>query len=148
MDAVQTSRAAVLALRFLARNIALAAGDSGDGVSEKINTSEPPAWDGLRPHFELWLSDLTSDTDTEEAATRWQQLASRVIRNVAHDLLTSAPGAATFGRSVVLNKKTTHLDIGLAALWFNSALRKALPLAFPPTNNKEDSDVTLTHSAH
>lgn len=147
VNAVQASRAAVLALRNLARNIALAAGDSGDGVSEKVNASEQPAWDGLRPHFEVWLSGLTSETDTEEAETRWQSVTSSVIRDVAHALLTSAPSAATFGRTVVLSKRTTHLDVGLATLWFNSALRKALPLAFPP-NNTEDSDVTLAHSTH
>lgn len=147
VDAVQDARAAVLSLRNLARNIALAAGDSGEGVSDKINAIEPPAWDGLRPHFESWLSALTSDTDIEVAAIRWQGLVASVIREVAQDLLDSAPSAATFGRPVVLRTGTTRLDIGLAGLWFTSGLRKALPLAFT-LNKKEDSDVVADHLAH
>ncbi len=148
VDAVNASRAAVNALRSLARNVALAAGDSGDDVSDKADAIELPAWDALRPHFERWLATLTPDTTTEDAETAWQHTTARVVRGVAEEHLRMAPSAAVFGRSVTLRNGETHLDLGLAGLWFNAALKKALPLAHPAATKEDTHDVTLAHSTH
>lgn len=148
VDSVIAARAAVNALRTLARNVALAAGDSGDDVSARADAIELPAWDALRPHFERWLATLTPQATTEEAETYWQHTSTQVVRRVAAEHLRMAPSAAVFGRAVTQNNRETHLDLGLADLRFNAALRKALPLAYPSVPKEDTRDVTLAHSTH
>jgi CRISPR system Cascade subunit CasA len=51
-----------------------------------------------------------------------------VVRRLAEEAVSSAGEAAWKGR-VLLGR---HVDSGRADVWFRAALRKALPLAFPP----------------
>lgn len=146
VDAVEAARRGILSLRDFARNVELAAGDSGDDVPGKIQGLEVDAYDQLRTPFEEWLGSLTSDTDTEVAATDWERTVARMIWQIAMDHAQRCPATAVFGRPINLkkpgadkDKKDIHMDLGLAQVWLRASLRRVLPLAHPSTS-KEGSD--------
>lgn len=140
VDAVKEAQNAVMVFRDFTRNVALASGDSGDKVSERHADEESAVYDLLRPRFETWASTLTLDTDRDEARTRWQREVSMVLQTAASNHARIAPTSAVFGRTVKLRERERHMDLGLASLWFRSALFKALPLAHP-SSKKEFDDV-------
>lgn len=123
--AVRRCEAAVQAFTNLAGNLARAAGGAAEGARARAEETAFAALDGP---FRRWVAGLTSSSDLTSVATAWQGEVATVVRRLAEEAVSSAGEAAWKGR-VLLGR---HVDSGRADVWFRAALRKALPLAFPP----------------
>jgi CRISPR system Cascade subunit CasA len=123
-DAEQTAGAV---WRF-AENLAQAAGaepksGAGDQAREQL-------YAGLDQPYRRWLAGLGIGIDPVAVRAEWQGTVQAVCRPVVDELLQAAGPAAWVGRTV----NNRLVNVALAEAWFNAALRKALPHAFPHTN--------------
>jgi CRISPR system Cascade subunit CasA len=110
-----------------AENLAQAAGaeaksGAGDHAREQL-------YAGLDQPYRRWLAGLGVGTDPMGARAEWQVTVRAVCRPVAAELLQVAGPAAWTGRTV----GNRLVNVALAEVWFNAALRKALPHAFSET---------------
>lgn len=128
--AVRIADDAVVAVTNLAGNLVEAAG--GDPAGPRASTR-------ARTYFELdapyrrWIADLGTDTDFEDYLGAWQQQVRTIVSAIGRDLVAAAGEPAWLGRKV----RERWLDSSLAAGYFWSALRKALPAAFDADTAKE-----------
>ncbi len=135
-DAGQTAEGAVGAAELVAsriwsfaENVAQAAGaepksGAGDRARERL-------YSALETPYRAWLADLGPGRELAGARAEWQRIVAAACRPVTEELLAAAPPAAWTGRTV--HKRL--MNVALAEAWFNAALRKALPLAFPRWEN-------------
>jgi CRISPR system Cascade subunit CasA len=75
--------------------------------------------------YRAWLRDLTPDSDLTAALARWQSTLAALSRPLADALVAAAPPAAWTGRTI----RARLVNVALARIWFDSAVRKSLPLA-------------------
>ncbi|MCU1613186.1 MAG: CRISPR-associated protein Cse1 family [Frankiales bacterium] len=126
VDAVSAAEASVRALGGLARNLQEAGGGDGTGAADRAREQGFAALDAP---FRQWVAGLGPDSDLVEVEERWHRQVRRVVRGLADELLQSSGPAAWRGRLV--NQR--HLDSALADVFFSTALVKAVPRAFAPT---------------
>lgn len=121
--AVTIADEAVTALANLAGNLAEAAGGPKDGPRDSARSR---AFFALDAPYRHQLKDLTEHTDFQEYLVQWQRQVRRIVTTMGSELIDNAGIPAQVGRVV----DDRYLDSSLAAKWFGSALRKALPDAF------------------
>lgn len=96
-NAVTVADQGVRALRYLAENLAHAAG--GDGVGDRIR-AETSAYAQLDGMYREWLVALDGDTDPEVAIAEWRAAAHRLLRELGADLIRGSGPAAWAGREM------------------------------------------------
>jgi CRISPR system Cascade subunit CasA len=126
VSCVQAAELAARALGHLAGNLATAAGRREvDGPTSRASELAYARLDDL---FRSWIGRLWASDDPAERRAEWHRTAYAAVRELGDQLLDQAPPTAWTGR--VVNKRkvsSSHADT-----WFRGALRRALPLAFPP----------------
>lgn len=130
--AVAATDRGVLALRNLASNLVLAAGGDPDGARARAGEA---AYAALDAPFRTWLLHLLDDDAAEavEQETRWHTVARRVLRDAAGTLLEEGGSRALRGRTVERRgHQPTRVDAGIAAIWFEAELARALDLGLGP----------------
>lgn len=144
VGAVNRADEAVRALGRLASNLADAAGrhllpGMDNGARDRAVEA---AFDRLDQHYRRWIRTLRSREGVAEHEKAWQLTVRRVADDIAGQLVTAAGTPALIGRAV----GGRLLTAPIAENFYRSALRTALPLAFPtvplatpPEAAKEDS---------
>ncbi|MEU4805070.1 type I-E CRISPR-associated protein Cse1/CasA [Actinosynnema sp. NPDC023587] len=133
VTSVRAAENAAQALGRLAENIATAAGAGKFEKEAPRARAIESAYAEFDPLFRTWLRDLRPATDPEAAATEWHSTADRAVRTLGADLLRQAPMKAWSGRVVGGRLITSaHAD-----RWFRTALRNALPYAYPETDQTD-----------
>ncbi|HRW18491.1 MAG TPA: type I-E CRISPR-associated protein Cse1/CasA [Dermatophilaceae bacterium] len=131
VDMVGASERAVDALRGLAANLALAAGE-WETASVKDRAAEQ-GYAALDQPFRQWLGRLLPDADPDDLVVAWHTHAHRVLSRLGADLVRAAGQAAWLGRTVSpAVGKPHHIDAPLSSIWFRAGLLKALPNAPRP----------------
>jgi len=125
VGAATDAEAAARAVGNLGRDIARAAGGSGDAASAASARAEEQALSLLDREFRQWLAELPS-ADRADARADWQRRARRAVERLARSLVDDAGPTAWIGRET---EDGRYLTTALAELWFRRALWKALPLA-------------------
>jgi len=130
-DAVATADACVWALGRMAANLASAAGDF-DGVDGARSRATLAGWSALDDPARAWLATLGSETDTIEAKRAWHQEVRAAMEGQLAVLAATCSPAAVAGRQT----KFGFMTAAQAEIYFRSALRKELPLAYPQTTQE------------
>lgn len=128
--AVTVADTAVAALTNLAGNLAHAAGGSTDGPRESARLR---AFFALDAPYRHELKDLTEATDFHQFLAAWQRQVRQTVAALGSELIENAGVPAQIGRDI----DDGFIDASLAAKWFWSALRKALPDAFDEATSLE-----------
>lgn len=122
-------RAATLAegivarLRWLASDLAAAAGRDGAGDADRANDL---AYQRIDPLFRAWLRELNRD-EAQDHETVWQQQMRAVAQELADELYAGASTAAVIGRVVEDgNGRARRLDAAGAHRTFHRRLRDVL----------------------
>ena len=106
------------AVGILGANLSRAAGESGDGAGEGAQK---------RAKESFWLASLDGNSDVDDKQREWAETARKIAKQVAGELVASAPRSAITGRDTGM----TYMSSGIAENFFNKALNKTLP----PTNS-------------
>ncbi len=140
-DMIGSTESAVVALRGLAANLAVAAGIHE--TEGHRNAASLVAYDEIEPRFLRWLGGVKAGANTDDLARSWHDQVLHLLIGLGDDLARAAGRPAWLGRAVAGPGSTgsRHLDSSLATIWFRAALRKALPAATPPTGRGHQSDV-------
>jgi len=144
VDAVRGSDAAARAIGQLAENLALAAGGEPEGPDDRAREQ---AYFALDRPYRAWLAGLEAATAPREALTAWHQRARSLFEGLARDAVEAAGTPAWTGRVIRTGKGERLLTAPVAELWFRSALRKALPLAFPEPDVAENRTSTTAEES-
>lgn len=124
LDAVEVASTVARAIGDLAKNICMASGGSGDAVEGPRDAALSRAFGVIGARFREWLSSA-EDTELtpEELDARWRQILRVEAQRVAQELVSGAGPRAWRGH--VHNER--RIDVGLADVWFQRALSKAVP---------------------
>lgn len=125
----------VQALVNLGGNLDRAAGL--DGPDHARETRYEVGYALLDRPFRRWIRTLTDPELTADRLEAWASEAFDLLLRAGRDLIADAGPAALVGRQVTRRNSddTELLDAGLAAIWFRSALWKALPHPVPEKEN-------------
>ena len=116
------------AIGILGADLSRAAGESGDGAGEGAQKrAKERFFAQIDDPFRSWLASLDGNSDVEDKQREWAETARRVAKQVAGELVASAPRSAITGRDTGM----TYMSSGIAENFFNKALNKTLP----PTNS-------------
>jgi CRISPR system Cascade subunit CasA len=138
VGAAADAEAAARAVGHLGRDIARAAGGSGDALSGAEARAKVQALSILDREFRAWLVGLAA-ADRAEARAAWHRRARDVVERLGRALVAEAGPIAWIGRQTDDGK---YLTTALAELWFRRAVRKALPLAYEEhSDTKEHQEV-------
>ncbi|WP_329065615.1 type I-E CRISPR-associated protein Cse1/CasA [Amycolatopsis sp. NBC_01480] len=122
--AVTDANSAASCVWRLAENLAQAAGappQSGAGAA-----AQERLYAALEQPYRTWLAGLRPGCDLVEARSGWQRTVRAACWPIRDELVAGAPTAAWTGRPV--NQRL--VNVPLAEVWFNNALRGVLPLAY------------------
>ncbi len=133
VDGVTAADRAVQALANLAGNLAVAAGGEATGPRDRAREQ---GFFALDTAFREWLARLRSDSDPMPERTQWEDRIRQEIAELGRELIESAGIPAWIGRE----HQGRHVDSAQAAIWFDTALAKALPLAFARPRNDPSPD--------
>ena len=104
MEQIDTSKALVDQLAYLAKSIAKAAGDA-DGDHQR-DAARETAYYLLDMPFREWLEGIDGENDgQEQAKRRWWTVAQGIVRGIGRDLIAGAGPKALVGRKYTENKK-------------------------------------------
>ncbi|RLK58699.1 type I-E CRISPR-associated protein Cse1/CasA [Actinokineospora cianjurensis] len=125
VSCVAAAEDAAKALGALAANLVEAGGGEHAGPRSRAIES---AYDELDPLFRAWVRELGPASDPTTCQQHWHETADRAVRRLGLELVAQAPkvswaGRVRTGRPV----SAVHADE-----WFDSALRKALPMSHLP----------------
>lgn len=123
-QAVENSESAARAIGRLAANIELASG-AGETDGPRKEATER-AYGILDPLFRAWLADLGPDSVPERVLAEWHGTALRALRQLADDMVASAPPAAWTGRKDSNDRLITSIH---ARAWCERDLRSAFSSA-------------------
>jgi len=138
VGAAADAEAAARAVGNLGRDIARAAGGSGDALSAAEARAEAQALSTLDREFRAWLIALP-DGDREEARAAWQRRARHEVVRLGSALVADAGPTAWIGREI---ENGNYMTTARAEMWFRKAVQKALPLADEePTRALEQQEV-------
>lgn len=124
IDAVESTEAAVLALRNLASNLAKAGGAGESQYEGARARAAERAYAALDPPFRRWLSELGPESDIDTARIDWHREAWRILRGLGEEMVAATGPDAWVGR-VVGGRRITSPE---AYAWFRAALIKVLPI--------------------
>lgn len=135
LDAVEAATTGLDALRFLAANVAAAAGASGASLEGPRSQARDAGYAALDPEYRTWLrtSLLDHERAPSLAARDWQKAAWRTLRSLGEEIVANAPDKAWKGYGA----SSARIDVGRADAMFRAALSKAFPLAFHTDTPKE-----------
>jgi CRISPR system Cascade subunit CasA len=122
VGAVGDADQAVRALGHLAEDLAVARGQSTEGVRGR---AAERAYAALDAAYRRWVGRLTTTTDAGRARLRWQENVWTTVARLAHTLVREAGTAGWVGRP----RERGHVNSSQALLWFDRALATALDLA-------------------
>lgn len=104
MQQIETSKALVDQLAYLAQCIAKATGD--DAGADARDSARETAYYRLDFPFREWLEGIDAENDEQDAAEkRWWDAAQRIVRDAGRELIASAGPQALTGRTYIENKK-------------------------------------------
>lgn len=127
------------ALRFLAKDIELAAGSSEDTVLKRavVERAREQYYYEIDLPFRNWLEGIDPNwgTDSEQkyrAIEEWHETAKRIALRIGQELVESAGTAAIVGRTIEIEKKkgnkiTVHYSAPDAYRYFKVKLSKIYP---------------------
>lgn len=141
--AVGEADAVVSALANLAGNLTVAAG--GETEPARTNAREL-GFSRLDSPYRSWVAELGPGTDLVAHRTVWQERLKAQLSRLGADLVRDAGSPAWVGRV----HQGRRIDAGIAEAWFSAALRKAVPLAYPPATgatNDRPPDTTQGSAA-
>lgn len=127
------------ALRFLAKDIELAAGSSEDTVLKRavVERAREQYYYEIDLPFRNWLERIDpnwgADSEQEEQALcEWHETAKRIALRIGQELVESAGTAAIVGRTIEKEKKkgnkiTVHYSAPDAYRYFKVKLNKIYP---------------------
>ena len=112
----------------LGADLSRAAGESGKEAGKGAEKRAKESFFALIDDpFRSWLASLDGNTDVEDKEREWIETARRMAKQIAGELIASAPRSAITGRDT----GKTYMSSGIAENSFNKALNKTLP----PTNS-------------
>ncbi|HLR96550.1 MAG TPA: type I-E CRISPR-associated protein Cse1/CasA [Jiangellaceae bacterium] len=134
LDAVEAAYQSVGALRFLASNVAAAAGASGVSLEGPRDQARDAGYAALDPLYRAWLrtSLLEHESEPSLATSEWHATAWRAVRALGEEIVANAPDKAWKG----FGASSARIDVGRADVIFRTALAKAFPLAFSTESQK------------
>lgn len=135
-DAVHDADLGARATGDLAKNLALAAGGSEDGVRE---AARERVYHELDRAFRAWLAALEPTSRPDEPRRAWQRTVRSTCIEIADELIRSAGVPALTGRVVPMRTGERLLNAPLAEVYFRNDLRRALTLTTADTSTKEAS---------
>ncbi|MDR6867121.1 CRISPR system Cascade subunit CasA [Microbacterium resistens] len=130
-SAVSLADQGVRVLRYLAENLARAAGGDGEGPRERAEATAYAHFDGM---YREWLAGLDDSTDTEKAIMAWRDDAHRLLRRLGADLVSNASPAAWAGREV----QGELLNTPRAEGRFLRALHKTFAIEDPSSEGQDE----------
>jgi len=138
VDAAGDAEAAVTVLRRLAENLARAAG-SRDTDSAEADRAAERAYALLDRAFRDWLARLGPASDPVAERARWQRLVFRAVGRLGFDLVEAAGPTAWVGRTGSdRTGREVHYSSSQAEAWFRAGLAKALPMAAPAPQHRQE----------
>lgn len=116
------------AIGILGANLSRAAGESGKEAGKGAEKRAKESFFALIDDpFRSWLASLDGNSDVEDKEREWIETARRIAKQIAGELIASAPRSAITGRDT----GKTYMSSGIAENFFNKELNKTLP----PTNS-------------
>jgi CRISPR system Cascade subunit CasA len=140
-DCVADTDKAVFALSVLAANLSLACGaDLASPAGRQLrdglqHATGAQAYAALDFPFRTWLNDLSEDTDDAEAMRDWHQTATKILRQLAQDLIVATGPAAFVGHR-------DHLGRWLTAGKCEQIFLRGLYTALPVTTTHDDGNTS------
>lgn len=132
--AATLAEAVVARLRWLASDLADAAGRDGAGDADRVNAL---SYHRIDPPFRAWLRELGADDAAEHAQT-WRRQVREFAGSIADELYATAGSAAVIGRVATDgNGRARRLDAAGAHRTFHRRLREVL--AAEITHEVQDS---------
>ncbi|MBA4084672.1 MAG: type I-E CRISPR-associated protein Cse1/CasA [Kytococcus sp.] len=130
IDAVEASQAGVRQLRNLAVNLVKAAGGEAVGAQERATELGFALLDGP---FRAWLAAFNPTEDLDAQVEVWHRRARRLLRHAADEMILAAGPPALKGREISLPPagRLSHMDAGLADIYFRRGLVQALDRGLP-----------------
>lgn len=138
-DEIKKCDESAAALRFLAKDIELAAGSSEDTVLKRavVERAREQYYYEIDLPFRNWLERIDpnwgADSEQEEQALcEWHETAKRIALRIGQELVESAGTAAIVGRTIEKEKKkgnkiTVHYSAPDAYRYFKVKLNKIYP---------------------
>jgi CRISPR system Cascade subunit CasA len=126
VDAVAAADHAVQAAANLAGNLAVAAGGEAPGPRDRARER---GFFALDSPFRDWLGSLNTGDDPIQKRASWERTVRREITELGRELIDGAGIPAWIGR----DQHGRRVDSALAAIWFDAALAKALPVTATAT---------------
>lgn len=116
------------AIGILGANLSWAAGESGKEAGKGAEKRAKESFFALIDDpFRSWLASLDGNSDVDDKQREWIETARRIAKQIAGELIASAPRSAITGRDT----GKTYMSSGIAENFFNKELNKTLP----PTNS-------------
>lgn len=138
-DEIKKCDESAAALRFLAKDIELAAGSAEDTVLKRavVERAREQYYYEIDLPFRNWLEGIDPNwgTDSEQkyrAIEEWHETAKRIALRIGQELVESAGTAAIVGRTIEIEKKkgnkiTVHYSAPDAYRYFKVKLNKFYP---------------------
>lgn len=138
-DEIKKCDESAAALRFLAKDIELAAGSAEDTVLKRavVERAREQYYYEIDLPFRNWLERIDPNweivSEQEEQALReWHETAKRIALRIGHELVESAGTAAIVGRTIEIEKKkgnkiTVHYSAPDAYRYFKVKLNEIYP---------------------
>lgn len=138
-EEIEKCKKSAAALRFLAKDIELAAGSSEDTVLKRavVERAREQYYYEIDLPFRNWLERIDpnwgADSEQEEQALcEWHETAKRIALRIGQELVESAGTAAIVGRTIEKEKKkgnkiTVHYSAPDAYRYFKVKLNKIYP---------------------
>ena len=138
-DEIKKCDESAAALRFLAKDIELAAGSSEDTVLKRavVERAREQYYYEIDLPFRNWLEGIDPNwgTDSEQkyrAIEEWRETAKRIALRIGQELVESAGTAAIVGRTIEIEKKkgnkiTVHYSAPDAYRYFKVKLNEIYP---------------------
>lgn len=138
-EEIEKCKKSAAALRFLAKDIELAAGSSEDTVLKRavVERAREQYYYEIDLPFRNWLERIDpnwgADSEQEEQALcEWHETAKRIALRIGQELVESAGTAAIVGRTIEIEKKkgnkiTVHYSAPDAYRYFKVKLNEIYP---------------------
>ncbi|WP_127841412.1 type I-E CRISPR-associated protein Cse1/CasA [Actinomyces wuliandei] len=126
-DAMEEAEQIAGALRNLGGNLARAQGakrtrDNKDPVDAAQEKAGAAFYLAIDEEFPRWLASLET-TEPQAGREQWRRLLLHQARAQGEEMAEAAPATAIAGR----DEGGSHIDVGLAFMWFFQALRRVIP---------------------
>lgn len=124
IDCVSDTDNAIKAFGDLAVNLAISAGCDQQDVGGVRETAKAKAYFEIDSLFRGWLAGLGPGSDPQTVRSQWRRQVRELLRHMGEALVRDAGPQAVVGAS----RGKQWVTAARAQSWFNTALRKQLPL--------------------